>query len=224
MDTELIIKLYVEDDLNLREIARKLSTNHKLIARILRRNNIEIIKKKPRDFTEEHKKNIGESRKRIIKEGKFIPYNKGLNMKNYTLKDGRNGIILVYKNMKNHLRTNVELEWLMKFEDIEKLKFLNKSIVRRRDCGDYDKEFYISFINKFYYDEKFNNIYNNWLMNKSDNYLKPSIDHIIPKCKGGDLFDINNIQFLTWFENKCKSDISQIKWDNMKNNIEKYFI
>lgn len=48
--------MYVDDNMTLREIARKLNTNHKLISRILRKNNIEITRKKPRILTEEHKK------------------------------------------------------------------------------------------------------------------------------------------------------------------------
>ena len=224
MDEKLIIKMYVEDDLNLREVARKLNTNHKLISKILRKNNIEISRKKPRTFTEEHKKNIGEGRRKLIREGKFIPYNKGLKMKNYVTKNGIDGNLLLYKNMCGHLRIKVDLDWLLQFKDFEKLKYLNNSITRKRDFGQYDKDFYISYITKFYYDEKFNIIYNNWLSNNREFYLQPSPDHIISKNKKGELSDINNLQFLTWFENKCKTDIDQNDWDDMKKNIKKYFI
>lgn len=34
-------------------------------------------------------------------------------------------------------------------------------------------------------------------------YKKPSVDHIIPKAKGG-TNAIENLQFLSWFENRCK--------------------
>ena len=52
---------------------------------------------------------------------------------------------------------------------------------------------------------------------------KPSIDHIVPKAKGG-TNDLNNLQFLSWFENRCKNDMTQNEWDILKNNINKYLI
>jgi len=223
MDTE-IIKMYTKDNLTLREIARRLSTNHKRVDIILRKNNIEIVKKPPQPLTNEHKKNIGKTRKKLFDEGKIIPYNKGIKIKNYITKNGISGITLLYKNMMNHLRIDIELEWLMKYDDFEKLKFLNRSITRKRKFDHYDKDFYVLFINKFYYDERFNKIYNNWLSNNCEYYLYPSIDHIIPISKGGEPHNIDNIQFLTWFENRCKNNISQDDWDNIKKNIEKYFI
>lgn len=224
MDEKLIIKMYVDDDMTLREISRHLSTNHKLIARILRKNNIEIIKKKSKPLTKEHKINIGKARKRIINEGKYIPYNKGLKMKNYICKNGVTGKQLLYNNMEKHLRFNIDIDWLLQFEDIEKLKFLNKSISRNRDHGNYDKQYYITFINKLYYDKNFNNIYNNWINSNYNYHLRPSVDHIIPKSKGGKLYDINNVQFLTWFENRCKTNLTQNEWNDIKKNINKYFI
>lgn len=35
---------------------------------------------------------------------------------------------------------------------------------------------------------------------------------------------LDNLQFLSWFENRCKNDMSQEEWDNLKSNIEEYFI
>jgi predicted DNA-binding protein YlxM (UPF0122 family) len=225
MDEKLIIKMYVEDDMSLREIAKELNTNHKLIGRIIKRNGIKITKRnKLRVFTDEHKKKISESRKKLFKEGKIIPYNKGLKTKDLITKNGVSGNIILLNNMKKHLRVDVDLDWFIQFENIEKLKFLNKSITRKRDFGNYDKKFYISFIEKFYYNKKFNNIYDNWLNNNKNPNLKPSVDHIIPKSKGGVLFDINNLQFLTWLENRCKNNISQKEWEDIKKNINKYFI
>lgn len=37
----------------------------------------------------------------------------------------------VLKNMKAHLKYDVSIEWLSKFEDIEKLKYLNRSLSRK---------------------------------------------------------------------------------------------
>lgn len=49
------------------------------------------------------------------------------------------------------------------------------------------------------------------------------IDHIIPKAKGG-TNSLDNLQFLSWFENRCKNDMSQEEWKVLKSNIQEYFI
>ena len=41
--------------------------------------------------------------------------------------------------------------------------------------------------------------------------------------KGG-TNNINNLQVLTWFENRCKNDMTQKEWDNMKERIGDYLI
>ena len=57
---------------------------------------------------------------------------------------------------------------------------------------------------------------------KMEKNLKPSLDHIIPISQGGkSCFD--NFQILTWFENRCKNDMTQEEWDKIKNNIWRYF-
>ena len=53
-----------------------------------------------------------------------------------------------------------------------------------------------------------------------DDWEKPSIEHIIPKSKGG-TNELANLQFLTVFENLCKRDLSMDEWVDFKktNNI-----
>jgi len=211
MDTKQIVELYSVQQMSLREIAGELKTNHKLIGRILVRNGIQITKRnKLRVFTEEHKKKISESRKRL-KENGWIPYNRGIKVSKDEL----------YKNMKGHLKYDVSLEWLKTFDDIEKLKLLNRSLSRKRDCEGFTSEIYISFIEKFYYDEQLNNLYAKWVETK-DKWMKPSLDHIQAKCKGGKLNILNNLQFISWFENRAKMDIDNIQWQQMKQKINEY--
>ena len=43
------------------------------------------------------------------------------------------------------------------------------------------------------------------------------------KSKGGKN-SLDNLQFLTWFENRCKNNMTQKEWDKLKQNINNYFI
>lgn len=126
----------------------------------------------------------------------------------------------VLKNMKAHLKYDVSFEWLDSFDDIEKLKYLNHSIARERDYKGFTTEIYKKFIEKFYNDEKFNQLFNEWIKTK-DKWIKPSLDHIEAKCKGGTLL-LDNLQFISWLENRAKIDIPQVVWDKMKKNIQYY--
>jgi len=130
----------------------------------------------------------------------------------------------IYKNMINHLKYNVSLEWIMQFDDIEKLKILNRSLSRKRDYIGFDTSLYVLFIEKFYADDQFNRVYQNWEKKGKEKWLKPSLDHINSKSNNGSLIDLDNLQFLTWFENRCKTDIPQEEWENIKIRIQDYFI
>ena len=124
------------------------------------------------------------------------------------------------KNMKAHLKYDVSLEWLNSFGDIEKLKYLNRSLSRKRDCEGFTTEIYKKFIEKFYNDKKFNILFSEWKFT-IDKWIKPSLDHIQAKCKGGTLL-LDNLQFISWFENRAKMDIPQVVWDKIKKNINYY--
>ena len=196
-------------------IADKFDTNHHLIKRRLVKMGVEITQKgrirKP--FTDEHKKKISDSRK-LLKSKGWVPYNLGLKVSELSR----------YKNMQSHLRFNVSLEWLQQFEDIEKLMFLNRAISNRDTRWRVDTLWYKEYLLKFYSDKQFNDIYSKWVSGgKVDKYLRPTIDHIDPKAnKGND--DIDNLQFLTWFENRTKNDMSLVEWQKLKENIKNYLL
>jgi len=129
---------------------------------------------------------------------------------------------MVYRNMAAHLRFDIEWKWLARFDDVEKLKCLNDCITNRSGRFAVDTGWYREYIKKFYSDRQFNEIFSLWIGSK-EKYLKPSIDHINPVSHGG-TNEISNIQFLTWFENRCKNDMTQKEWDDLKNNIDQYLI
>ena len=200
MDIDKIKQMYVKDQMSLREIATILGTNHKLISRIIKREGIDITKRnKLRVFTEEHRKKISEATKGRVGAwlGKKMP--EEVNRKNMVAKLSR---------------PSVTLEILNKYEDFERLKFLNGVIARHRKEFQSDEK-YISYLDKFYYDKTFNTLYDNWINSGKNKWYMPSIDHINPKSKGG-LCDLDNIQFLTWFENRAKAEMSQQEWDIFK--------
>jgi hypothetical protein len=215
MDEDKIIKMYVNDHYTLRQLAGVFNTNHHMIKRILIKNNIKITRKNSlKKFSTEHKRKISESRKKLVSSG-WIPYNKGLK----TI-ERKNGKELLLKNMQAHLKYKVSVEWLGGFDDIEKLKYLNYSISRKRDNEGFTTEIYMQFIEKFYYDIKFNLLYNEWKSTK-DKWIKPSLDHIIAKSNNGNLL-LENLQFISWFENRAKSNIPPDTWKEMKKKIGYY--
>ena len=119
------------------------------------------------------------------------------------------------KNMVAKLsRPSVTLEILNKYEDFERLKFLNGVIARHRKEFQSDEK-YISYLDKFYYDKTFNTLYDNWINSGKNKWYMPSRDHINPKSKGG-LCDLDNIQFVTWVENRAKAEMLQQEWDIFK--------
>lgn len=197
-----VIKLYTIDKKSIKNISKELKTHSKNISNILKNNNIQI----KYTFTQDHRNKLS-----------------GVNKKLSISKKGtKNTIISNYKNMANHLRYNVDYLWLMNFDDFEKIKFLNNAITRNRDYN-FKTDLYKKYINFFYFDENFNTIYKKWLDNNKNNWLKPSLDHINPKIKNNEIFDdIKNLTFLTWFENRCKSNIDYNTWVKMKSNITFY--
>ncbi len=115
---------------------------------------------------------------------------------------------------------NVSKEWMDSFRDFEKFKFLSDAATQHHHVKT-TNEYYVKFIEKFYYDHQFNRLYNQWIQTPEDKHLKPSLDHIKPKLNGG-TNDLDNLQFLTWFENRCKWILEEDEWKKIKKNFGLY--
>lgn len=201
---QAIISAYKPGVTTLREVARMCGTDHHTVKRVLVSKGIKIFKGKRGPFTAEHRRKLSESAKgrRSFWEGKKHPKR------------------MRYANMLSHLRFDVSLQWLEKFDDIDRLKFLN-SCLRRSERYPSESAWYVGFIEKFYRDAKFISIYQKWLANSKCRWLRPTIDHVIPKSLGG-THDISNLQFLPWFENRAKCDMTAEQWEKFKSNISFY--
>lgn len=127
-------------------------------------------------------------------------------------------------------------QWLYKFytNNWEKFQYLHSSIIRTSGIKTEDwnsKEDYKEFYEYFYYNEQFNKVWEFWNSQPNDkvtfyDMAKPSLDHIIPKAKGGTNAK-ENLQFLTVFENLSKRDMTMEEWNNFlkeTNTKSDYFI
>ena len=114
----------------------------------------------------------------------------------------------------------LEDDFLDSFDDFDKFLFIHRTM--RTAIGNFsnlEKDKYKELINYFYNQKQFNDIYNFWQQQNKTNtfydWAKPSIDHIIPKAKGG-TNDLSNLQYLTVFENLNKRDMTMNEWNNFK--------
>ena len=118
-----------------------------------------------------------------------------------------------------------DIDWLRQFQtDWERFSFLNRSIIATTGIRAADwtnKEEYKSFYEHFWNDKQFNCLYDNWLQKRDIehstfyDWWKPSIDHKIPKSRGG-TNSIDNLQYLTYYENHNKLDMTWEEWCRFK--------
>ena len=116
---------------------------------------------------------------------------------------------------------------------MEKYLFLHKqlTLISGKTAGTYTLQEYQEDILYFYNDIQFNKVYEFWQNHKKEektfyDLAKPSLDHIIPKSRGGSNKK-ENLQFLTVFENLAKRDMTQEEWNNFKEKTKtssQYFI
>lgn len=116
---------------------------------------------------------------------------------------------------------NLTFDYIDSFSDFEKYQFLHKAYVKSHLKINCEKK-YKEFIEFFYEDPQFNAVYKSWKQKKESHntfydWYKPSIDHKLPVSRGGN-GEVNNLQFLTVFENLAKRDMTEKEWNNFKLN------
>lgn len=107
--------------------------------------------------------------------------------------------------------------FVSQFKDFEKYLFLHKALIRtnKRKVSEYTRQEYENMILYFYNQKEFNALYCFWQQQERTNTFydlaKPSLDHKNPYSKTQDT-SLENLQFLTLFENLAKRDMSWEEW------------
>lgn len=132
--------------------------------------------------------------------------------------------ICPYAAMHRQLKVSPGLEFLKQFDDIEKLRFLFSKIKNHNSkiVYNFTKEEKINFIKHFYNDKNFNTFYKKY-KETGNKFYKPSLDHKTPRCLGG-TNELKNLHFISYLENIAKNDMNMEEWNDVKANINDFFI
>lgn len=137
------------------------------------------------------------------------------------------------KAFKASTRQDLTDDFLNQFSNFERYLLIHKMFIRTTDIDvlNIPLQTYENMIKYFYYNKQFNAVYDFWEQHQNEtatfyDWAKPSLDHILPKSKGG-TDDLNNLQVLTVFENLAKRDLTMSEWTDFKINTHTtsdYFI
>lgn len=189
---------------SVREVARLSGVSNHRVKRVLLKHGVLPIKSKAKPFSETHRRNISKACKG--RKG----WCKGLRMSRLTR----------LKNLLGHSRFEVSLEWAERFH-LDALMCFNMMLTPRSGRWAWTTEQYVAFVERFHDDQQFLSVFRKWVEGGKKKYQKPSIDHIIPKSRGGD-DSLENLQILSWFENRAKNDLTAAEWQQIKNNLTDY--
>lgn len=191
IDKKELIKMYSKQFFSINKIWKIFKISNGYVKKILEENNVNINHNNRLKyvFTQEHKDKIWEK----SKWRKSRLWMKSTNE-------------IRRKNMVWHLKRNITISDLEKYDDIDKLIFLNNVIWRHRKHFLEDNK-YISYLDKFFYDKKFNVIYKERILSWKCKWRIPSLEHMIPISKWW-TFELHNLTFTTRFENRAKADMT----------------
>lgn len=151
----------------------------------------------------------------------------------YMSKYNRKMFGYIFSESKNQKLSRIGMSTKMgfdkdKFNEIDypnyfKLRFLSYKLNNLSIYQKQSKEWKLEFINKFYFDEMYNKIFDYFIDNEKHFLLQPSIDHLISRSNGDKSYktDLNNLHCITFVENLAKNKVNWGEWCKIK---EKYGI
>ena len=86
--------------------------------------------------------------------------------------------------MAARMRTEIDLS---DYESLDKLRLLIGVTSRHFKYLGHTDEVRKAFLDRFYFDDGFNAVYDAWIAHEKDKWRYPSLDHINPKANGGNL-------------------------------------
>lgn len=188
-------------------IAERFNTNHHLIKRTLMREGVKITKRNTlKVFSQSHKDKISAACK-----GRKV-WSHGLKM----TREHR------FKNMIAHLRFDVSLDFVSQF-DLDVVLSINSALTPRSGRYAITTDEYKKILTMWGRDPRVCKLVQNWKDHSKNRYLALSFDHIVPTSKGGKT-TAENLYPMTWFQNRCKNDMSVLEWTFVKNNLELFFL
>lgn len=190
-----VVDKHCVEDYTIRQLCDFFKLNRNIIRNILRRNNVVVNRRnRLKQLSDEHKTKIS-----LGNKGKH-------NIKRQ--------LCSIKKSMICRMTHDISVDDLDFVDDIRKFSFLTQRISRHSRTFFNTKEKYLEYFKRFYNDEVFNCLYQKWIATKNKEQM-PTLDHIIPMSRGG-TWDIGNLRYITWFENKCKGDMLLEEWEVFK--------
>lgn len=114
--------------------------------------------------------------------------------------------------MKAKLKTEIDLSV---YSNFQKLKHLTRVLSKRKEFLGYDDAVRKAFLDTFYFDQRFDSIYDKWIASGKNKWYYPTLDHKTPLSRGGG-WELENLHYMTWFENRAKAEMTLDEWEQFK--------
>ena len=193
-------RLYVQQGMTLRDVAAMAKRSHHVVRLALLGQGVAIRSRserfRGRTVTDAARANMSAAAKRTFQNGR-VTWSKGM-------------VCSPEKRLRMMAARMCSSLDFSRYIDTGRLRFLLHYVTKRRSLaqGDAGRK---AFLDAFYDDEAFVAVYVQWLIRGKCKWSRPSLDHIVPISAGG-TWHLDNLRFITWFENRAKADMTQDAW------------